>query len=62
MKIDMWHGDEFVKGKYRANFYFYPNNSFGYCYRGNIFDDTGKVIGDYACNDSVEIAEVFKLD
>lgn len=62
MRIDMWHGDKFIPGKYYADYYFYPNNSFGYCYRGNIFDDMGKAIGDYACNNSVEIKKAFKLD
>lgn len=62
MKIDMWYGDEFVVGKYRADYYFYPHGSFGYAYRGNIFNDTGKPIGDYACNDSVEIGKNFRID
>lgn len=62
MKIDMWYGDDFVKGKYRADASFYPHGSFGYCYRGNIYDDGGKPIGDYASNDSVEIEKAFIID
>lgn len=59
MKIDMWHGDKFIPGKYRATYYFYPHGSFGYAYQGNIFDDSGVPIGDFACNDSVEIEKAF---
>lgn len=62
MKIDMWYDDKFVPGKYHADAWFHPHGSFGYAYRGNIFDDTGKIVGDYACNDSVEIGKLFIID
>ena len=62
MKIDMWHGDKFIPGKYRADASFYPHGSFGYCYRGNIYNEAGKVIGDYASNDSVEIDNASIID
>ncbi len=62
MKIDMWFNNEFVPGKYYANTCFFPDGPSEYIYRGNIFDDTGKTIGDYACNDSVEIEKLFITD
>ena len=40
MKIDMWYGDEFERGKYGADAYFTPGAGNGY--RGNIYDDNGK--------------------
>lgn len=61
-QIDMWYGDEFVPMKYHADASFYPHGSFGHGYRGNIYDDTGKIIGDYATNDSVWIEKNFKIE
>lgn len=62
IKIDMWHGDKFEPGKFRADAVFYPHGSFGYCYRGNIYNDAGEIIGDYAANDSTVIQEHFVID
>ena len=50
-----------VPGRYHADAHFYPHGSFGYCYRGNIYDDSGKSIGGYGANDSVIIEENFKI-
>lgn len=50
--IDMWHGDEFNKYDYGADATFYPNEG---VYRGNIYDKTGKMVGDYSCSDSVTL-------
>ena len=61
-KIDMWYGDKFKPKKYRANASFNPHGSFGFSYRGNIYDDSGKEIGDYACNSSVWIEENFLIE
>ena len=58
-KIDMWYGDEFVPKKFHADVSFYPHGSFGFSYRGNIYDDNGKAVGDYAANDSVWISDNF---
>ena len=55
MKIDMWYGDEFEKGKYGADAYFTPGNG----YSGNIYDSNGKMIGDYHTNDSTKIEKWF---
>ena len=52
--IDMWYGDEFNKYDYDADAAFYPNEG---VYRGNIYDKTGKIVGDYSCSDSVTIAK-----
>ena len=58
-KIDMWHGDKFVPQKFHADASFYPHKSFGFVYRGNIYDDAGNMIGDYSTNDSVWIEDNF---
>lgn len=47
IKIEMWNGDKFISKKYYADAFFYPHGSFGYYYRGNIYDKNGKCIGDY---------------
>lgn len=55
--IDMWYGDD-CKEADKIDVVFYPNA----CqYRGNIFKN-GKIIGDYACNDSIELEKnIFTL-
>lgn len=58
--VDMWYGDKFVPKKYRASYVFYPDGCFGYYYRGNIYDDSGKIIGDYGTNDFDLITANFK--
>lgn len=57
--IDMWYGDEFVPGKYGADAYFSGLDSE---YRGNIYDESGKVIGDYVADDSSIISKNFRID
>ena len=59
MKIDMWYGDEFERGKYGADAYFTPGTGNGY--RGNIYDDNGKMIGDYHTDDSTKIEKWFLI-
>lgn len=59
MIIDMWYGDPFAPGKYYAIMSFYPHRSFGYAYRGNIFSEEGKIIGDFATNDSSDFFKNF---
>ena len=61
-EIDMWHGEKFAPKKYGADATFYPHGSFGYSYRGNIYDENGNAIGDYATNDSCWIEENFLDD
>ena len=60
--IDMWHGHEFAPKRFGADASFYPHGSFGYRYGGNIYDENGKQIGDYASNSSVWIEENFNID
>lgn len=62
--IDYWKHQKHHPKKYRADASFYPHSSFGYCYRGNIYDDEEKCIGDYGTNDSTEIEKqfVFKFE
>lgn len=54
INIDMWYGDKSEDAD-RIDVTFYPN---GCEYRGNIYKD-GKCIGDYSCNDSVELEKKF---
>lgn len=58
----MWYGDKFASMKYNADAFFYPHGSFGYIYRGNIYDDNGKTIGDYGANDVTWISKNFKIE
>ena len=56
MTVDMWYGDS-VEDADEIDFTFYPND----CeYRGNIYKG-GKMIGDYTCNSSDEIRELFEF-
>ena len=54
IQIDMWYGNtkEEVDG---ISITFYPNSGE---YRGNIYKD-GKIVGDYTCEDSVELEKAF---
>lgn len=54
IKIDMWYGDNHTEVD-KIDIAFYPNNGE---YRGNVYKD-GKIVGDYVCNDSVELEETF---
>lgn len=60
--VDMWFGDKFKPKKYYADVVFYPHGSFGYSYRGNIYNDQGKVIGDYEANNSKVIEDNFIIN
>lgn len=57
--IDMWYGDTFEPKKYEADDSFYDNDGE---YRGNIYDETGKLVGDYHTDSSVLIEENFLID
>ena len=54
INIDMWYGDNHKQAD-KIYITFYPNEG---KYRGNIYKD-GKCIGDYVCNDSIELAKNF---
>ena len=54
--VDMWYGDTFLKKKYRADAYFSDTDCI---YRGNIYDESGKIIGDYESSVSVWIENNF---
>lgn len=54
IKIDMWYGDDHKKAD-RIDINFYDLD----CqYRGNIYIRE-KIIGDYMCNDSLELEKAF---
>lgn len=54
--IDMWYGDAFDPSKHTVDAFFSDADCM---YRGNIYDENGKAIGDYASSDSVAIAKRF---
>ena len=54
IKIDMWYGDK-VEEVERLDFTFYPNAGE---YRGNLYIGF-QMVGDYVCNDSVELENAF---
>lgn len=54
INIDMWYGDNHKEAD-KINISFYPNAG---QYRGNIYID-GKIVGDYTCNDSLELEKSF---
>lgn len=54
IKIDMWYGDSHTEAD-KIDVTFYSNDGE---YRGNVYKD-GKMIGDYVCNDSIELEETF---
>lgn len=54
IKIDMWYGDSHTEAD-KIDATFYPNDGE---YRGNIYKDRKK-IGDYVCNDSIELEKTF---
>lgn len=54
INFDMWYNDG-PKEADKIDITFYPNDGE---YRGNIYKN-GKVIGDYSCNDSVELEKYF---
>lgn len=54
INIDMWYGDK-KEDADKIDISFYPNDG---KYQGNIWKD-GRMIGDYACNDSVALGKIF---
>lgn len=54
LNIDMWYNNKSSEAD-KIDVTFYPNDG---KYRGNIYKD-GKAIGDYSCNDSVELEKYF---
>ena len=54
ISIDMWYGDKHTEAD-KIDASFYPNDGE---YKGNIYKN-GKIIGDYSCNDSVELENTF---
>lgn len=54
LNIDMWYNDEISEAD-KITIAFYPNDGE---YRGNIYK-SGKIIGDYTCNDSIELEKAF---
>lgn len=57
--VDMWYGDKFKAKKYYADVVFYPEE---HSYRGNIYSEQGKIIGDYVANSSKAVEENFIIN
>ena len=55
MKIDFWYGHG-KRDIARITILFYPEST---TYRGNLIDKTGRIIGDYATQNSVELEKTF---
>lgn len=54
ISIDMWYGDSYKEAD-KIDIKFYPNE----CeYKGNIYK-CGDMIGDYVCDDSIELERKF---
>ena len=53
MKIDFWYDEKEIAA---ADCFFYPNSGE---YRGNVYNESGQIIGDYVSRDSVEIEKRF---
>ncbi len=60
--IDMWYDDTLDINKHGMKVFFYPHGNFGYSYRGNIYNENGKAIGDIATDDSVWLQEKFGIE
>lgn len=54
ISIDMWYGDD-LKEVDTIDIIFYDLDC---VYRGNIYIN-GKIVGDYACNDSLKLKKSF---
>lgn len=54
INIDMWYGDKATEAD-KIDITFYPNDGE---YRGNIYKNS-KAIGDYSCNNSIELEKYF---
>lgn len=57
--VDMWYDDPFIPSKYGADAYWSDTDG---VYRGNIYDDTGRIIGDYQSPDSTWIEKKFRIN
>ena len=47
--IDIWYQNEKIV---KADCFFYPNEN---VYRGNLYNENGKIVGDFSGQDSIEI-------
>lgn len=55
MCVDFWYGNTFADVA-DIDCFFYPNAG---TYRGNMYDATGKIIGDYSTRDSMKVSAAF---
>ena len=57
--IDMWYGDKFDQQRHRIDVFF---SDIDCEYRGNIYDENGRIIGDYSTTDSVMLQKKFGVE
>ena len=57
-RVDMWYGDPCLEKKYTADAFFSDTDC---VYRGNIYDDNGRPIGDYESSDSAWVEKKFRI-
>lgn len=57
-RVDMWYGNPFMGKKYAADAFFSDTDC---VYRGNIYDENGRMIGDYESSDSTWIEQRFNI-
>lgn len=56
--IDMWYEDTFDPEKHHVDVFFSDTDC---VYRGNIYDETGRAIGDFESPNSAWIERFFKV-
>lgn len=56
--LDMWYGDTFDPEKHHVDVFFSDTDC---VYRGNIYDETGRAVGDFRGIDSVALARFFHI-
>lgn len=54
--LDMWYGDTFDPEKHHVDVFFSDTDC---VYRGNIYDETGRAVGDFGGINSVALARFF---
>lgn len=57
MTIDFWYGNK-LRDVARIDCFF---SDIDCVYRGNLYDASGKIIGDYSAKDSAEITRKFRF-
>ena len=57
-RVDLWYGHPDLSGVYGADAFWSDTDCI---YRGNIYDERGRAIGDYESPDSAWISKKFRI-